>query len=273
MSFDRATGDWWGGDVGENSREEINFLKADTYNGNQPPIDFGYAQREGTRPTGTGGAPGVSGSSGETTLQWDLSGGGNVIVNSTNPIQEGDHSVISTPDEVRNTSRNSYIGGYVYRGPVAELQGKYFYTDFINNNIFALDFDRDTPLASYSGTNFNQVNGLASLGTRTTVSMSNSLSLWQSLIVDPTDPSYTPAIGNQFGIGRAVSFAEDNKGNLYVIDFGSDRGNTSFGGDYLVAGLGEIFRIVPLVPEPATAALVLVGVCTWLARRSRLRRR
>jgi hypothetical protein len=244
MSFDRVTGDFWGGDVGELAREEINFLKADTYNGSQPPIDFGYAQREGT--IATNGGLGVSGSTGATTLQWNLSGGGTHVINSTNPVREGQHAPTNTPDEIRTTERSAYIGGYVYRGPVESLQGNYFYSDFIHSNIFILeDFDRNIPLASYSGTNFNQVNGVAALGTRTTVASADANSLWQSLIVDPTDPNYTAALGPRFGIGRAVSFGEDNAGNLYIIDFGSNRGDPSFGGDYPAAGLGEIFRIVP----------------------------
>jgi len=244
-SFDRETGDFWAGDVGENAREEINFYRADPYDGTQPPLDFGYAQREGTIPTN--GGLGVSGSSGETTVQWDLSGGGSVTIDSINPIREGLHGPTNTDDEVRTTGRSAYIGGYVYRGPVGELQGNYFYSDFIHSNIFMLsDFDRDTPLEDFSGTNFNQVDGVAALGTRTTVASADEDSLWQSLITDPTDPSYTAALGDSFGIGRAVSFGEDNNGNLYIIDFGSDRGDPFFGGDYPDAGLGEIFRIVPV---------------------------
>src|SRR5262249_24179281 len=257
MSIDRQTGDFWMGDVGENSREEVNFLKAGTYNGTQPPIDFGYASREGTIASPTADVPN---NLGQTTLQWNLSDGSNVVIDSTNPIQEGSH----TP------GRSAYIGGYVYRGPIASLQGNYFWTDYVNGNIFQLDgFDRNTPLASYSGTNFNQVGGLASLGTRTTVATSHLDSLWQSLIFDPTDPTYTAALQTlnpDFGIGRAVSFGEDNAGNLYVVDFGGGRGDASFGNDYPNAGLGEIFMLVP-VPEPATFALVIVafGVLTIYA--------
>jgi Glucose / Sorbosone dehydrogenase len=248
MSIDRQTGDYWMGDVGENTREEVNFLKAGTYDGSQPPIDFGYAQREGT--IATNAALAVANSSGATTVQWNLAGGGNVIVNSTNPIREGDHSTTNTTDHP-GAPRSSYIGGYVYRGPITELQGKYVYADFVNSNIFMLsNFDRNTPLSSYSGTNFNQdpTTHLATLGTRTAVATSDINSLWNTLIYDPTDPTYTSALGSAFGIGRVVSFGEDNTGNLYVIDFGGVRGDPSFGGDYPNAGKGQIFMLVPFLP-------------------------
>ncbi|HEY4232122.1 MAG TPA: alpha-L-arabinofuranosidase C-terminal domain-containing protein [Lacipirellulaceae bacterium] len=248
MSIDRQTGDYWMGDVGENTREEVNFLKAGTYDGSQPPVDFGYAQREGT--TATNGALAVANSSGATTVQWNLSGGGSVTVNSTNPVREGDHSATNTTDHPAG-ARSSYIGGYVYRGPIPELQGKYVYADFVNSNIFTLsDFDRNTPLASYSGTNFNQdpTTHLAALGTRATVATSNINSLWNALIFDPTDPGYTSALGSSFGIGRVVSFGEDNSGNLYVIDFGGVRGDPSFTSDYPNAGKGQIFELVPYLP-------------------------
>ena len=247
MSIDRQTGDLYMGDVGENTREEVNFLKAGTYNGTQPPVDFGYASREGT--TATNSALAVANSSGSTTLQWNLSGGGSVIVNSTNPIREGDHSPTNTTDHPGN-ARSSYIGGYIYRGPITQLQGAYFYSDFVNSNVFELtNFDRNTPLASYSGTNFNldPTTQLAALGTRTTVASSSITSLWNTLIFDPKNPNYTPALGAAFGIGRVVSFGEDNSGNLYIVDFGGTRGDNSFNADYPNAGAGQIFELAPLL--------------------------
>jgi hypothetical protein len=247
MSIDRQTGDFWMGDVGENSREEINFLRAGTYDGSQPPVDFGYAQREGTRATNASLA--VANSSGATSIQWNLSGGGTVSVNSANPVREGDHSTTNTNDHP-NSNRSAYIGGYVYRGPIVELQGKYIYADFVNSNIFALsEFDRNIPLASYSGTNFNQnpTTSLAALGTRETLATRDIASLWNTLIYDPSDPNYTAALGVEFGIGRVVSFGEDNSGNLYVVDMGGTRGDPSFAADYPVAGRGQIFMLVPSV--------------------------
>jgi hypothetical protein len=248
MSIDRQTGDYWMGDVGENVREEINFLKGGTYDGWQPPVDFGYAQREGT--LATNGALSVANSSGATSIQWTLSGGGTVTVHSTNPVREGDHSTTNTTDHPASP-RSAYIGGNAYRGPIEELQGKYFYADFAHSNVFALSgIDREMPLASYSGTNFNlnPTTNLATLGTRETMATANINSLWNTLVYDRADPSYTSALGAAFGIGRVVSFGEDNSGNLYIVDFGGPRGDPSFTADYPHAGKGQIFMLVPSVP-------------------------
>jgi hypothetical protein len=252
MSLDRATGDFWSGDVGENSREEINFLPADPYDGSQVPVDFGYPQREGTVNV-------ISRSAGNTDIRWNLSGGGTVIADSVNPIQEGPHGTFNSGSlagdiEIRSTPRSAYIGGYMYRGPVAELQGKYFYSDFVQGNIFSLDFDTNTPVEEFSGTNLNQVEvqpGVfaASLGTREVVLNRNLNSLWHTLMVDPQDPTYTPALGASFGIGRVVSFGEDNAGNLYIVDMGGARGNAGFGNDYPATATGQIFRVTSLVPQ------------------------
>ena len=259
-SIDRQTGDLWMGDVGENTREEINFLKAGTYNGSQPPLDYGYASREGT--IATNGNLAVAFSNGANSLIWNLSNGTTVQIASVNPIREGDH-----------TGRSSYIGGYVYRGPIAELQGKYFYADFVRSNIFMLsNFDRNLPVSAYSGNNLNldPTTNLAALGTLTTVASSSISSLWNSLIFDPTDPTYTSALGSAFGIGRVVSFGEDNSGNLYIVDFGGTRGATDFGNDYPNAGRGQIFMLVP-IPEPASLVLIMAGLPVSVLFRRRRR--
>ncbi len=105
-SFDRQTGDLWMGDVGQNQREEIDFLPAGSTGGQ----NFGWRLREGTIPTPTvGGAPPV----------------GNV-----EPVY----------DYTRGTGTfqgNSVTGGYVYRGPITSLQGTYFFADFATKKIWS----------------------------------------------------------------------------------------------------------------------------------------
>jgi MYXO-CTERM domain-containing protein len=221
----------------------------------------------------------ISRSAGNTNIRWNLSGGGQVIADSVNPIQEGPHATFNNGSasgtaEIRSTNRSAYIGGYVYRGPIAELQGKYFYSDFVQGNIMMLDFDENTPVASFSGTNLNQIQVqtgqmAASLGTEQVVLNRNLNSLWHTLVTDRSDPNYTAAnFGNQFGVGRVVSFGEDNAGNLYIVDMGGNRGDAGFGNDYPGGTTGEIFRLTP-VPEPTGAALALIALAGAAARRRR----
>ena len=204
-SFDRANGDFYFGDVGETAREEVDFIKAGS-NLSGPPVDLGWPQLEGTSVSGIAGAP--------NTTTNPFTG-----VTSIDPIQQFTHS-----------EGRAVIGGYVYRGPIAELQGKYFFADFVSPKMWSLAFDRNsTP----NGNN----------GVRTEVS-----ALWQSLVFDPTDPSYAPSTSELDlpGLDHIVSFGEDNAGNMYLVDFGNRSGSQSnFNGQYPNAGLGEIFKFVP----------------------------
>ncbi len=106
FSFDRLTGDMWLGDVGQADLEEISLVKA---GGN-----YGWRVYEGTRPN-------------EANL--------NVLPDSafTPPVYEYDHS-----------QGLAVIGGYVYRGAVGALQGKYLFSDFYSGEITALTLDGET---------------------------------------------------------------------------------------------------------------------------------
>lgn len=209
VSFDRTTSDMYWGDVGENAYEEVNFLKAGS-NISGPPVDYGWPQLEATH-----NSP-VSGSPHTTTNPFT---GASALY----PLQEYSHSV-----------GEAAIGGYVYRGPIPELQGKYFYADFVVGTIWMLEFDRNTDPGTFHGTN----------GIRTDVT-----ALWNSLLVDPANPNYQgdTSISTSNGLDHVVSFGEDNLGNLYVVDFGY---GTGFNGQY-TAGAGEIFKLVPdVIPRP-----------------------
>ena len=92
MAFDRQTGDLWLGDVGQQSFEEINIVKS---GGN-----YGWRVFEGNRPQESKGN--------------DLP-----LSAFTPPIYEYDHD-----------TGLAVIGGYVYRGSVSELQGRYIFSDF-----------------------------------------------------------------------------------------------------------------------------------------------
>jgi len=104
FSFDRANGDIWLGDVGQEHREEINFVVS---GGN-----YGWRVFEGSREN-------------ERAL--------NTLPDSafTAPVHEYDHA-----------SGLSVIGGYVYRGTrVNSLSGRYLFADFYSGVITGLNWD------------------------------------------------------------------------------------------------------------------------------------
>jgi glucose/arabinose dehydrogenase len=106
MSFDRATGQGWVADVGQNVWEEINLL--------QKGGNYGWNLREGKH---------VFMPSGEGTLSTLI-----------DPIWEYHHDI-----------GKSITGGYVYRGKeVPELTGYYLYADYVSGRVWALKYDPKT---------------------------------------------------------------------------------------------------------------------------------
>ncbi|MEY2484774.1 MAG: hypothetical protein QOH39_422 [Verrucomicrobiota bacterium] len=107
-SFDQQTGRLFIGDVGQNTREEVDVQQPTNPGGGE---NYGWRLREGTISTpGVGGAPPP----------------GNV-----DPILDYGRSVGGT-----------VIGGYVYRGSaIPALQGKYIFGDYVAGKIFTLDYD------------------------------------------------------------------------------------------------------------------------------------
>lgn len=191
--FDRQTGDFYIGDVGFNTAEEVDFIPSSFFaNPANPPLNFGWTSREGTVANPEPGIGGP-GSPGDLNPIFDYAHGGNPLP----------HPSLLTG--------GSITGGYVYRGPVAELQGRYFFSDFINGNVYSGNFNMSTPTANYNGAN------LADFQNHTA--------------------AFESAIGGGADIRYLTSFAEDNAGNLYMVKFGN-----SF---FPSLGQGEIFRIVP----------------------------
>jgi glucose/arabinose dehydrogenase len=102
ITFDRATGDLWMGDVGQNAREEVDVARA-----GQSGLDFGWPRREGTV---------------------DLKGGDRTPTE-TAPVAEYGHR-----------SGCSVTGGYVYRGrAIPKLRGKYIYADWCSGRAWTID--------------------------------------------------------------------------------------------------------------------------------------
>jgi glucose/arabinose dehydrogenase len=156
-SFDRETGDLWIADVGQNAVEEINFQAAGTGAGR----NYGWRCTEGTSNTGLTGC-----TFGSPTL--------------TAPIHTYTH-VAGT------TGGYSLTGGYVYRGcRIPDLQGTYFFADYVNANIWTFRYNAATNTKS----EFQNRN--STLGT-----------------------SAEGGVVNQY-----ATFGEDANGELYIADHG-----------------------------------------------------
>ncbi len=109
FSFDRLTGDLYIADVGQDSREEINFQPAGFAGG----ANYGWRCMEGAVCTGLSGCTCGSGAL-------------------TAPIHEYDHS----------NGDCSITGGYVYRGcSIPNLRGAYLYADFCTGTIRSFRVD------------------------------------------------------------------------------------------------------------------------------------
>jgi glucose/arabinose dehydrogenase len=112
VSFDRLTGDLYIADVGQSQREEIDFQPASSRGGE----NYGWRVMEGTRCNIPNDALPCNDPS------------------FTPPIHEYSHT--GAPD-----GGSSITGGYVYRGPIAQLQGTYFFADYVSNQIWSFRFD------------------------------------------------------------------------------------------------------------------------------------
>jgi len=111
-SFDRATGDMWIGDVGQNTWEEIDLLQSPT----SAAENFGWKPCEGSFVRGS------------TTTACQLAG-------SILPVLEY---------QTGQNGNRSVTGGYRYRGPVTSLRGFYIYGDFSSGNIWFASNDSGT---------------------------------------------------------------------------------------------------------------------------------
>lgn len=112
FSFDPETGTLFCGDVGQDTREEINVI---VKGGN-----YGWAFREGS----LAGPKSSQAPAGQAFLP---------------PIHEYSHGSSGT------TTGNSVTGGHVYRGSrLPDLRGYYVFGDYISGNIWALRYENQT---------------------------------------------------------------------------------------------------------------------------------
>ena len=152
-SIDRATGDLYIGDVGQSEIEEIDLIPAGTMGQN-----FGWNLLEGTRDFNGTNAPSL-----------------------TPPIAEYPHN--TSP-----TGGFSVTGGYVHRGSVEALIGRYVFADFVTGNIWSV---------AVAGVQQGQTIPAAEFRIE-------------------TENLNRPDFGM---IANISSFAEDEEGELYIIEF------------------------------------------------------
>jgi glucose/arabinose dehydrogenase len=111
FSFDRATGDLYIGDVGEDAWEEVDFLPRDAAAG----MNFGWGVFEGNACFNDTyfGAPGACAK----------------LANAVRPVLTYDH---------KRDGGQAIVGGYVYRGErIAALRGRYVYGDYATKRMWS----------------------------------------------------------------------------------------------------------------------------------------
>src|SRR5262245_11892354 len=124
------------------------------------------------------------------------------------------------------------IGGYVYRGPIAELQGMYFFGDGDSRSgrVWTLRYDGTTPT---NGTNFTDF-----------ARWSDNNPATADLLV--------PDAGSLFIVS---SFGQDSQGNLLIIDLtNGELFEITEGGDF-----GRV-RGTVTIPAGQTTALIMVPI-------------
>ncbi|MBC7987207.1 MAG: PQQ-dependent sugar dehydrogenase [Sphingomonadaceae bacterium] len=149
-SFDRQTGNLFIGDVGQSQREEIDFMRPQDGGAN-----FGWSILEGDIRFKPGDASGMIAPS--------------IVYKRGSQPRRG----------------NVVTGGYVYRGPVPELRGLYFFIDFGTDNLWTIDvsdfhFGHTLPKGAFRNRN----------------------------------DDFQPNTGT---IDSIASFGEDQAGNLYLV--------------------------------------------------------
>ena len=208
-SFDRATGDLWIGDVGQNAREEINWQPADSPGGE----NWGWRVKEGLNcfdNSQAGGNP-----------PCNFNGFSDpVYTYSHNSGQFGGFSV---------------TGGYVYNGSVSQYEGLYFFADFVTNNIWTIDPHAEniqTSVIRRNGelpTNISGFNGISSFaedadGEMYVFSFNGNIFRVESTARDAVWNGNDGAAG---GAGDGVSWSDPNNwtrdGNVDTLMVSKDR--------------------------------------------------
>jgi hypothetical protein len=213
-SFDSLIGDLYIGDNGFHTAEEQDFIKADVFYPVSVAIpDYGWPAFEGIY------HPVPSANAFVTALPTSTNMILPIISRTAAVLDAGvDINFDGIPDATGDGD-DSAIAGYVYRGPIAELYGKYIYGDFQAQRVYMCSFDRNLPAAAYNGT--NTVTGFTNI----------------TALLESTLPGAD--------LNNVVSFYEDAAGNLYLVDLDGEvfevvpvPANNDFANAFVLTGAG-----------------------------------
>jgi hypothetical protein len=246
-SFDRDTGDLWIGDVGQDQREEVDMQpesKIHPTDGSQPvAANYGWRLREGN-------------------IQTPGSGGGAPPADYVPPVYDYDHS---GAEHGTDYSGNVIIGGYVYRGPDKDLQGKYFFADEGANRVWELDPATSAVTNIVATLNSSHISNITSFA-EDTVGNLYYLNFGNGTIYELTATDYLPGDYNADGTVDAADYTvwRDNLGKTVTTPgSGADGdGNGTVGPEDYTVWLNNFGRTVhtasrgAAVPEPASLALL-----------------
>lgn len=204
-SFDRTTGDMWIGDVGQGSREELNFRAGGTIGAN-----YGWVCFEGTQTNGS--AP-----------------------SSANCDTVGDVDIQPVYDYINPSLGRSIIGGYVYRGTeFPTMQGYYFFTDFYSDRLWMV-----TP--NGSSWNISSKTGMAT--NIASISEGNDGSLYAvrltsgeifKLVIPTVTPlRLTGFTGKSFITYNEINWITESEETMskYIVEYSTDARNFSAFGE------------------------------------------
>lgn len=184
-SFDRATGDLYLGDVGQQLREEVNYAPFGASG-----MNFGWNVMEAETCTGyaaCAGAPACQ--TGSLTL----------------PVWHYTHAL----------SHCAMIGGHVYRGcRIPSLNGAYFFADYCSRKIYSLEVvggvatnvtDRTAELAPAGGGTINQICAFGEDANGELYICDRTGKLWQIVPVDDCSiTSYGTSNVNSTGVAAHI---------------------------------------------------------------------
>ncbi len=232
-AFDRETGDLWIADVGQNAREEVNFIPADEISG----ANFGWKCKEGL---------------------------------STYSSSCGSSGPFFDPQIVYNHNSSggySITGGYPYRGcAIPELQGTYFYADYVLSNFWSAVPQKNGSVTvtsrnsdirtSTGGVSINQVTSFGEDARGEMYIVSQSGRIFKIVPADGSESCDPPPANDDCSNALAVSTGE-------TVFTNAEASDSSFGVPISCSSVNgpDVFSDVWFTFEMPVSGFLTVGTC------------